>query len=172
MCYNIEHKRGGFMKFKNTYKYPIYKLSHFVYYLIATAAVSILVNNITDLIELSILKIARNIKEYNTCEWKLKKIYKRNTGRKFRGAIKLRECNSKNYVSALEDIYNKLLYEIGHDETSMVEYASDIKYVKEVVKNHGGFSEDVNDIVAIYLANMSDEYFMRMYRTYFSKANS
>ena len=54
----------------------------------------------------------------------------------------------------------------------MIEYASDIKYVKEIVKNHGGFSDDINDIVAIYLANMSDEYFIRMYRTYFGKANS
>jgi hypothetical protein len=157
------------MNIFNCYGYPITRYSYFGYYLIITIATSIFVNNITDLIELTILKITRKIKIYNTCEWKLKELYKKNTGKTFKGAIKLKECNSKRYIKALEEIYNKLLYDIGNDETSLLEYASDIKYVKSVIKNHGGFSDDVNDIVAIYIANMTDEYFMKLYRKYFGK---
>ena len=154
------------------YGYPIDRYSYFACYLMITIATSIFVNNITDLIEITFLKVSRKLKTYNTCEWKLKQLYKQNTGKTFKGAIKLRECNSNMYVPILEEIYNKLLYDIGNDETSLLEYANDIKYVKSVVKNHSGFSDDVNDVVAIYLANMTDEYFMRMYRRYFCKTSN
>jgi dGTP triphosphohydrolase len=46
-----------------------------------------------------------------------------------------------------------------------------LKYIKQIVKGYTELSNDVDDVVAIYLANMTDDYFIELYRKYFSRVS-
>ena len=86
------------------------------------------------------------------------------------GADKTKEAYAASIYPMMEQIYEKLLSDAKSNNRDSVLYKHHIAYINDLTKYYPNVNyeqNDPNDIVVDYIASMTDDYFVDLYRYLF-----